>query len=203
MVFINFFIIFVLNKYIIMDARINFNVKGLGFPTGKIYKMYIWVEDINEPGKYIDSHADEIKEQLKDICVVHSIEHTYTSYINSVSSKRKYGDIVLDKTIDIPTTKIEKNTNKVKIKYVTDIKKLDFPNIPKDDLKTLKDEVDTELFKREHDLSDDVYNFYIANMDLVDIEECKKICDKHGTSDLYILRKKEVRKKIEEKVLNN
>ena len=71
LVFINFFLIFVSNtKFIIMnmDTKVNFNVKALGFPTGKIYKMYIWLEgNYQNAGKYIDDHVDEIKDQIKEI----------------------------------------------------------------------------------------------------------------------------------------
>ena len=51
-----------------MDTKVNFNVKALGFPTGKIYKMYIWLEgNYQNAGKYIDDHVDEIKDQIKEI----------------------------------------------------------------------------------------------------------------------------------------
>ena len=179
-----------------MDTKINFNVKALGFPRGKIYKMYIWVEgNCDNAGKYIDDRVDEIKEQIKDVCHVHSIELSYTTYTNYKHEDEKYGDIVLDKEIEI-STKDEKK-KKVETKPVTDIKKIDLPNIDKDDLNTLKEKIDIELFKREHKLSDDVYNFYYVNMDLVSVDEAKEICKEHGAKDLFFLRKREVRKKVE------
>jgi len=185
-----------------MDTKVYFNVKGLGFPTGKIYKMYIWIEGhINNAGKYLDDNADLIRDQLKDVCHVHSIEHAYTTYTNSAHPEANYGEIVLEKEVSVTIagkTKIKKN--KV-VKPVTDISKVDLPNIDKDDLTKLKQRIINELFKREHGLSDDVFNFYVINKDEISVEEAKQICEEHGGSvDMFLLKKRKLRKKVEEKI---
>jgi hypothetical protein len=186
-----------------MDTKINFIVKASGFPTGKIYKMYIWLNGhVENAGKYIDNNADIIKEALKDVCVVHSIEFSYITYTNIEHKKEKYGDIILEKEIEIKT---KEKTKKSKIdnvpKKVTDISKVDLPNIDDADLRTLRGRIGMELFKRDHKLSDEVYNFYMMNSEKITVEEAKKMCEEHnGSVDLFLLKKREVRKKVEEKI---
>lgn len=182
-----------------IDTRISFNVRGLGYPSGKIYKMCVWFNDkIDNPGKWVDEHVDEIKNQLKDVCYVHSIEHDFITYTNTRKKEEKYGDIILLNEKDAVTLTEKKDK---KEKLVTDIRKIDLPNIDKKDLNTLRDEIEIELFKRDNELSDEVYNFFKANEDLVTVEVAKETTDKHGTEDLYFLRKKQVRKLVEEKIL--
>ena len=182
-----------------MDTKIVFKVKALGFPTGVIYQMYVWLNgNINNAGKYIDNHVDEIKESLKDTMYVHSIEHNYTTYTNTKPENEHYGDIILDKEIKISTEK--KLKTKKEIKPVKDIAKIDLPNIDEKDLITLKQRIVNELFKREHKLSDDVFNFYLVNKDEITPEEAKKICEEHGSVDMFLLKKREIRKKVKEKI---
>ena len=181
-----------------MDTKIVFKVKALGFPKGKIYQMYVWLSgNIDKAGEYLDNHADEIKESLKDTMYVHSIEHSYTTFTNTKSGDEKYGDIILDKELKMNS---KKTKTKKEVKPTTDISKIDLPNIDTDNLKKLRIRVVNELFKREHDLSDDVFSFFLKNQDKLSVEEAKTICEEHGSVDLFLLEKREVRKKVEEKI---
>ena len=181
-----------------MDTKLVFKVKALGFPTGEIYQMYVWVKgNLANAGKYIDDHADEIKESLKETMYIHSIEHYYTTYSNNKPEPEEFGDIILDKEIKIGSKKSKK---KKEVKPVTDINKVDLPNIDNKDLGRLKQRIVNELFKREHDLSGDVFSFFVANQDQISVEEAKRLCEEHGSVDMFLLKKREVRKKVEEKI---
>ena len=91
------------------DVKISFVVKGLGFPIGKIYKMHVWLPDgTKNPGKWVDENADRIKEEIKDICQVHSIQHYSTMWTNTRNDKEGFGDIILDSTVDATLSKILK-----------------------------------------------------------------------------------------------
>jgi len=183
-----------------MDTKIVFKVKALGFPTGKIYQMYVWVKkNLNDAGKYIEEHSDEIRDSLKETMHIHSIEHSYTTYTNNKPENENFGDIVLEKELKIGSKKIKK---KKEVKPTSDIDKVDIRNIDDKDLGRLKQRIINELFKRKHDISDDVFNFYLVNKDEVTIEEAKKICEEHGSVDMFLLKKREVRKKVEEKISN-
>lgn len=186
-----------------MDTKIGFTVKGLGFPVGRIHKMYVWFEgQYPNPAKYIDDNVDKIKKELRDICHIHSIEYTHTTYSNTRTELEEYGSIILESVSDVSTTDKKKNKKKKTVKLVTDIRKLDLPNIPREDLSTLKDKVEIEFFKRDNELSDDVYDFFVANEDLVTIDEVKKIAESGSINDKFLLRKKEIRKQVELKILN-
>lgn len=183
-----------------MNAKVTFTVKGLGFPFGKIYKMHVWLpNETKRPGAWIDENADKIKDEMKDMCIVHSIELNYVSWSNTNPKNVDFGDLVLESEKDA-TPSSKKKSKKVETKPVTDIKKIDLPNIDKDDLNKLKEKIDVELFKRENELSDDVYNFWFVNQDLVSVDEVKEICKEHGADDLFLLRKMEIRKLVEKKV---
>lgn len=190
-----------------MDTKVNFTVKALGFPTGKIYKMYIWMEGyVENAGKHIDNNVDDIKEQLKNTCVVHAIEFTHSTYTNMVHDGEDYGDIILEKEVSISKNagkKKKEKKKKIEIKPITDISKIDLPNIDDDDLNRLRIRTINEIFKRKHKLSDDVFSFFIKNQDKITVEEAKQICEEHGSVDLYLLEKRAVRKKVEEKILSN
>ena len=186
-----------------MDTKINFSVKGLGFPTGKIYKMHIWLEGyINMAGKYLDNNADHIRDQLKDVCHVHSIELGYITHANTAHPGEDYGDIILEKEVGVTVAdkKYKKNKKKKEPKPVTDIDKIDLPNIDDEDLKKLKNRIINEQFKRKHKLSDDVFYFYVTNKDEITVEEAKQICEEHGSVDMFLLKKRKLRKKVEEKI---
>ena len=183
-----------------MDAKVTFTVKGLGFPFGKIYKMHVWLPNgTTRPGAWVDDNADKIKDYMDDLCIVHSIELNYVTWANTRTEDSEYEDIILESEKD--ATPSSKKSKKVETKPVTDIKKIDLPNIDKDDLNKLTEKIDIELFKRENELSDDVYNFWFVNQDLVSVDEAKEICKEHGADDLFLLRKMEIRKKVEEKVV--
>ena len=201
-----YFCIFVLQIYkiniMISDVKVNFVVQGLGFPIGKIYKLHVWLpSEIKNPGNWVDENADKIKKELRDTCHVHSIQHTSIVWTNSRNTKECCGDIILDSEKDATPSKREKSkSKKVEVKPVKDIRKIDIPNIDKDDLNKLQNKITTELFKRENELSDDVYDFWFVNQDLVSIDEAKTMCKEHGAKDLFLPRKMEVRKKVEEKI---
>jgi len=186
----------------LMDTKIYFNVKALGFPVGKIYKMYIWLEgNVSNSRKYIDDEVDNIKDQLKDVCVVHSIEHLYTTYTNTAHKDEEYGVVNVDSESNASTgTKTKTKTKKVEPKPVTDINKIDLPNIDKDDLVRLRIRTVNELFKREHSLSDDVFNFYLKNKDEITVDEAKQLCEEHGSVDMFLLEKRKLRKMVEGKI---
>lgn len=206
MVISNIFLIFVLqiiNKKIMpSDIKVSFEVKGLGFPIGKIYKLHVWLPDgTKNPGKWVDDHADKIKEELKSVCHVHSVQHKSTMWTNVRTDEEDYGDIILDSAVDATLAdKSKKKKKKKEPKPVTDIRKIDLPNIDKEDLVKLKNEIETEFFKRDNELSDALYDFYMANVDLVSVDQAKEICKEHGTDDLFLLRKREIRKIVEEKI---
>jgi len=182
------------------EVRINFIVKGLGFPVGKIYNLHVWLPAGTEnPVKWVTDNADKIKSELRDTCHVYSIQHQSTVWTNSRTVSDKHGEIIIDSTVDA-TISGDKEKKKKESKPVTDIRKIDLPNISKDDLNKLKTKIDIEIFKKENVLSDDVYDFFMANIDLVTVDEAKKVCEEYGTDDIFILRKKEIRKKVKEKI---
>jgi len=189
-----------------MDTRIAFKVKGLGFPSGQIYRMYIWFEGHKEnAGKWVEDNSDNIKKQMETTCHVHSIEFEYVTYTNSHNKDEKYGDLILDKTIRaIPKVKKTKNDPNSK---VTKINRIDFPNIDSQDLRIIRYKARVELFKREHKISDAVYEFFKENKDLVTIEEVIKITDEYGADDLFLLKKRKIREQVEKKlgkkIINN
>jgi hypothetical protein len=181
-----------------MATKIVFKVKTLGFPKGVIYQMYVWLDGgVENAGEYITNHADEIKESLKTTMYVHSIEHCYTTYTNNKPVNENYGDIILDKEIELGDKKVK---TKTEIKPITDITKVDLLNINTIDLTKLRGKIGEELFKRTHNLSDDVYQFYLNNMKTISVEEAKKICEEHGGVDMFLLKKREIRKKVQEKI---
>ena len=185
------------------EVKINFVVHGLGFPVGKVYKLHVWLPgDTKNAGKWVDKNADQIKKELRDTCHVHSIQHTSVMWTNIRTNQENYGDIILDSTKDASPSNDKSKSKSIEVKPVKDIRKIDLPNIDDADLNKLRGKINIELFKRQHKLSDAEYDFYMENTDLVgDISNLKKICDEYGTDDKFILRKREVRKKIQEKNL--
>ena len=183
------------------EVKINFTVHGLGFPTGKILKLHVWLPDgIKSPTQWVDNNADIIRKELRDICHVHSIQHNCVMWTNSKKNTEEYGNIILDSEKNAsPSNDTKTKAKTVEVKPLTDIRKIDLPNIDIKDLNKLKSKIDIEIFKRDNDLSDDVYDFYYVNEDLVTVDQAKNICKKHGSSDLFFLRKREIRKHIKKK----
>jgi len=183
------------------EVKISFIVHGLGFPLGKVYRLHVWLPpQTQRPGSWVDDNADIIKQELRDVCHVHSIQHISVMWAPTRTNKEGYGDIILDSEKDASPANDKSKAKKAEEKLVKDIRKIDLPNIDKDDLNKLKGEIDIELFKKEHKLSDDVYNFWFVNQDLVSIDEAKDMCKEHGANDLFLPRKMEIRKKVEEKI---
>lgn len=183
------------------DTKAHLIVKTKDFPVGKIHNLHIWFsgnwkrKDINEK---VNEKLDDIKSHMEKIGSVHSIEVTSVSYTNMSHPDEKYGDLILTKSSDASPEKV---VQKVVEKF--NIRKIDLPNTPKEDLVELMDKIEIEFFKREHHLSDDVYNFFKENEDLVTLDEAKKYCEKHGADDVYVFRKMKVRELVNEKILSN
>ena len=186
-----------------LDTKATLEVKIRDFPVGKIMKIHIWFEGFlkqEDIQKYIDANMDKIKEQLENESKreVHSIEVGFVIATNCRSEEEDIGDIILEKIVDAGPGKKTK-TKKVE-KKVFDIKLFEPHNTTEEDLLEFRDIIDTELFKRKHKLSDSVYDFFIANEDLVTVDQAKEICKTHNPDDTYLLRKREVRKIIQSKL---
>lgn len=183
-----------------LDTKINFIVTSFDYPVGKIHKMYTWVEGFHtkpEAQEYLNSIEDKIKNELKEtIPYIRSIKMMVVICTNK-SENVEYGDLVLDKSIDVKsgdTKTIEKkvevfNVNKVDYSLLTDI-----------EMDKIEKNISIERIKRKYELSDGEYEFYSNNKEFIDISDVKNFCQENGYDDLYILQKRNARKLITDKL---
>lgn len=189
-----------------LDAKMHFMVQAAGFPAGKIFKLYAWFNSNNiskiKGETFIENNRKDIFKLLPEGTIVHDIKFTFIIYASTREDKEKYGTIFLDKVINIAgkdSPRPNKPAKKVAMKVVK-ANDVDIIKMTDDELHTLFNFTDDELFRRENDLSLDEYSFFVTNQDIIEVSDAKELYKKYG-ADKYALRKSKIRDIVNEKVL--
>lgn len=179
--------------------KFEFLIKTKSFPHGNIYRAVCWINEHMSFQAFKVNYLSEIKKAVKAE-VIHSIDLSYLSYTNSahdrVNEERELGKVFIRDKKEAGVK--NKKTNTDSKGPVTDVRRLDLPNISDEDLELLAVAVEDEKFKREHHMSDDAYDFYLLNQDIMSIEEAKEYCSTHSAKDMYGFRKRKIREKLTE-----
>lgn len=180
-------------------TNICFNVTVYGFPKGKLYKMSVWTQKtVSDTSSFLKENEDNIKKSIgEDGEKIRSISFRSAIYTNTLNvNVEKFDEFIIESEFK-PGLNTTNTTNTVKKE---NNKSTNIKDIDTDKLIRLKGKIEVELFKRENDLSDDFYKFYLENKDLMSLEDIKKHCKEHGSEDIYYFKKRKIKENIEKKV---
>jgi hypothetical protein len=160
------------------------------YPIGKNLKCYVWFEG--------DTKDMNIEEKLKSSLV---LSESYKNYdikeiqvvskvmTNSMPQTDKFGELNLMSISNVFEGNPKKEKNR-KVNTTTDLSLL-----TQKELEDLDRKVNKELFKRNNNLNENEYVFYMNNMNDIKLTEVKEIYEKCG-GDIYKLRKERIRENI-------
>lgn len=179
------------------DTRAVIIIKFAGFPHGKIMNCYMWFAG--------SIYENEIRHRLKDLKINTEEKYFITSIevknilFTSKSKDVKYEELILVKEVDVaPKTKVvTKDVEKI---VVPDVLNVDLCHYDDEELDGLLDRISEEFFKREHELSDDEYSFYLENKKIIRLEDVKKTFQEIK-GDAYKFKKMKIRETLENKNL--
>jgi hypothetical protein len=167
-------------------------IKIKDYPIGKNLKCYVWFEGSVD--------IKEIEKRVKDSLI---LSETYKDYaiaeiriVNSIMTNTKlkedenFGEIILQSISNV----FEGNPKKQKENKFT-FKDIKYSDLTDKELDDIDNKLTTEIFKRQHKLSDSEYKFYMENKDEVGLNDVKEIYEKCG-GDIFKLRKSRIRENI-------
>lgn len=170
-----------------LDTKIELTIKC----DNKSYQTHLWLKgkiNLNEVDSILNSN--EIKYMIigkydqNYTTKILNIVHTITKPINEY-----YKTIYTDSTIVdlINSTKTSINDNKI-----------DLDRMTIDQLINLQDRIDEILFKRKHNLSDDEYEFYLENENMIEAKDVKSFMLEYK-NDKFKMKKNKIRLTLKEK----
>lgn len=181
----------------ILDQRSHIEVQLKGYPHGRKVKCHIWTEK-DWSKKYLTNF---VKENLKlegelEGFIIHDILVRNTVYTNQRHKKNEDYDTIITDSITYITMRKKENKKKddSKKEEKTNLKKVTIYNQTDDDIKWMIQTLNDELFMREHELSNDHFDFLSKNEE-VTLENVKELFEKCG-GDIFKLRKSKIRENI-------
>lgn len=177
----------------ILDQRSHIEVQLKGYPHGRKVKCHIWTEK-NWSRKYLINFVNanlKLEDELEGF-IIHDVLIRNTVYTNVRKKKEEdYKTIIID---SITYITMRKKEDKKKDDEKTNLKKVTTYNQTDDDIKWMIQTLNDELFMREHELSNDHFEFLTKNEE-VTTENVKELFDKCG-GDIFKLRKNRIRENI-------
>lgn len=165
-----------------------------GYPVGKILKCNIWIPCIKV---YTEA---EITELLNAHLVLDSTfrdQHILAGFkVNFAVEFKEKDDSVKDNVVIIQS---EKDFSLPTLRIVPKHEKVNFKKIrlkehSDDEILELKNRIEIEMFKRQYELTDEEFNFYMDNQD-INFNDIKTTYTLYQ-GDPYKLRKEKIREKL-------
>lgn len=184
-------------------TRVNLIMEIKGYPRGRICKLHFWLDGF-VPKSDIQKYIDEKIEFENSFIDENDISRCYVDrihYTNDKSPKEYFGLVIVDSNLSVVSSapKVDNNqNNNTKPKE----KPLDIKKIESKDLITLRGKIEIELFKREYSLTEEEYEFYYVNRDIIEISDIKESFKLHK-GDAFKMKKINIRKKLTKNPLSN
>ena len=181
------------NHNIPKDTRVVLTVKR----ENKTYLIHYWLDGKKQYDEVTTIlNSNELKYKFIGL-----YGEDFTYFINSLSFEGKkplnenFKILYTDSTITSPKG-ISTTTPNHK---VVESKDIDLNKMTDLELSNLKDRIDEILFKREHNFSDDEYEFYLENEDIIEVEKVKSFMSEYK-NDKFKIRKNRIRVKLTEMI---
>ena len=180
------------NKMPLFNTKFILLIKIKDYPIGKNLKCYVWFEGVKKDEEVINhiKNSLTLSEAYKDY-IIADMQIVGTLTTNSMQPKEKFGELNLISINNV----YEGNPKKQKKEKKFDFKDIKYSELNLKDLESIDRKVNTEIFKRQNNLNDDEYKFYMENMKEINLADIKDIYQKCG-GDIYKLRKDKIRKNI-------
>lgn len=185
-----------------LNQRTHIDVQLKGYPHGGKVKCHIWTEKTWNK-KYLTNFVQAHLKLDGDLegFIIHDILIKNTVHTNVRKRKEEdYKTIIIDSITYITMMKKDEKKKDEKKEEKTNLKKVTTYNQTDNDIKWLIQTLENELFMREHELSNDHFNFFTNNEEIT-LENVKELFEKCD-GDIFKLRKNKIRENLKGLLLN-